>query len=103
MNFSLVKIKKSDLAEFKKDMQKAFQKGFEDKFRKTENTILPEKDIDKSLDAKGSIAYKAIVDGETVGGAVVVIDENDNVIFSQLVDEITTEPNYEAALTVLKS
>lgn len=76
MNFSLVKIKKSDLAEFKKDMQKAFQKGFEDKFRKTENTILPEKDIDKSLDAKGSIAYKAIVDGETVGGAVVVIDEN---------------------------
>ncbi|MBS8449958.1 lipid hydroperoxide peroxidase, partial [Escherichia coli] len=26
-----------------------------------------------------------------------------NVIFSQLVDEITTEPNYEAALTVLKS
>ena len=76
MNFSLVKIKKSDLAEFKKDMQEAFQKGFEDKFGKTENTILPEKDIDKSLDAKGSIAYKAIVDGETVGGAVVVIDEN---------------------------
>ena len=35
--------------------------------------------------------------------AVVVIDENDNVIFSQLVDEITTEPDYEAALAVLKA
>ena len=35
--------------------------------------------------------------------AVVVIDENDYVIFSQLVNEITSEPDYEAALTVLKS
>ncbi|EFN4792811.1 lipid hydroperoxide peroxidase, partial [Klebsiella pneumoniae] len=26
-----------------------------------------------------------------------------NVIFSQLVDEITTEPDYEAALAVLKA
>lgn len=35
--------------------------------------------------------------------AVVVIDENDNVIFSQLVNEITTEPDYDAALAVLKA
>lgn len=34
--------------------------------------------------------------------AVVVIDENDNVIFSQLVNEITNEPDYAAALEVLK-
>lgn len=34
--------------------------------------------------------------------AVVVIDENDNVIFSQLVNEITNEPDYAAALDVLK-
>ena len=47
----------------------------------------------------------AIADGPLKGlaaRAVVVIDENDNVIFSQLVDEITTEPDYEAALAVLK-
>ncbi|EEV6049318.1 lipid hydroperoxide peroxidase, partial [Escherichia coli] len=47
-----------------------------------------------------------IADGPLKGlaaRAVVVIDENDNVIFSQLVDEITTEPNYEAVLTALKS
>ena len=52
-----------------------FLKGFEDVFGKTEDIILPEKDIDNSLKEKGSAAYKAIVDGEMVGGAVVVIDE----------------------------
>lgn len=35
--------------------------------------------------------------------AVVVIDENDNVVFSQLVNEITNEPDYTAALDVLKA
>ncbi|WP_417633997.1 thiol peroxidase [Citrobacter sp. FR21RM1OL9030] len=35
--------------------------------------------------------------------AVVVIDENDNVIFCQLVNEITNEPDYAAALDVLKA
>lgn len=33
--------------------------------------------------------------------AVVVIDENDTVVFSQLVNEITNEPDYEAALEAL--
>ncbi|WP_126722129.1 thiol peroxidase, partial [Escherichia coli] len=35
--------------------------------------------------------------------AIVVIDENDDVIFSQLVNEITKEPDYDAALTALKA
>ena len=35
--------------------------------------------------------------------AVLVIDENDNVVFSELVNEITTEPDYTAALDVLKA
>jgi len=34
---------------------------------------------------------------------VLVIDENDTVIFSELVNEITTEPDYNAALEVLKA
>ena len=71
----LVKIKDEDLMQYKKDMQEAFQKGFEDVYGKTEDTILPEKDIDHSLNEKGVIAYKAVVDGQMVGGAVVVIDE----------------------------
>ena len=48
----------------------------------------------------------AIADGPLKGlaaRAVVVIDEMTMWIFSQLVDEITTEPDYEAALAVLKA
>lgn len=75
MKFLLVKISDEDLIQYKKDMQEAFQKGFEDVYGKTEDTILPEKDIDNSLNEKGAIAYKAVVDGQMVGGAVVVINE----------------------------
>ena len=74
MNFSLEKINSEDVLQFKKDMQEAFQKGFEDVYGKTNGIILPEQDIDSSLNEKGSIAYKAVVDGNMVGGAVVVID-----------------------------
>jgi len=34
--------------------------------------------------------------------AVVVLDESDKVIYTELVPEITQEPNYDAALAVLK-
>ena len=34
--------------------------------------------------------------------AVIVLDENDKVIHAQLVPEITDEPDYDAALQVLK-
>ncbi|WLS77004.1 thiol peroxidase [Erwinia pyri] len=47
----------------------------------------------------------AIADGPLKGlaaRAVVVLDEKDNVLYSQLVPEITTEPDYEAALAALK-
>lgn len=33
--------------------------------------------------------------------AVIVLDENDNVIYTQLVDEIKSEPDYSSALAVL--
>lgn len=75
MNFTLSKLDSNALKSFKSDMQEAFQKGFEDVYGKTEGIILPEKDIDDSLDEKGAIAYQAVVDGNMVGGAVVVIDE----------------------------
>ena len=75
MNFSLLPIENNDLSQFKKDMQETFQKGFEKDFGPSDMLILPEKDIDNSLQTKGAIAYKAIVDGEMVGGAIVVINE----------------------------
>ncbi|MFP7366042.1 thiol peroxidase [Corynebacterium callunae] len=46
-----------------------------------------------------------ILDGSPLKGllarSVVVIDENGEVIYTQLVDEITTEPDYEAAIAAL--
>ncbi|MGR3889837.1 thiol peroxidase [Pseudomonas sp. 1152_12] len=47
----------------------------------------------------------SIVDGPLkalTARAVVVLDENNNVLHSELVSEIGQEPNYEAALAVLK-
>ncbi|KPW47924.1 thiol peroxidase [Pseudomonas syringae group genomosp. 3] len=47
----------------------------------------------------------AIADGPLKGltaRAVVVLDENDTVLHSELVSEIAEEPNYDAALAVLK-
>ncbi len=47
----------------------------------------------------------SIVDGPLAGllsRAVIVIDTDGKVIYRQLVDEITHEPDYEAALSVLK-
>ena len=68
MNFKLELLNKEDLPIFKKDMQEAFQIGFEENYGKTDGTILPEKDIDESLNTKGSIAYKAVVDNKIVHG-----------------------------------
>ena len=48
----------------------------------------------------------AITEGALQGlaaRAVVVIDENDNVVFSQLVNEITNEPDYTSALDALSA
>ncbi|WP_455218742.1 thiol peroxidase, partial [Kaarinaea lacus] len=45
-----------------------------------------------------------IQDGPLAGimaRAVVVIDENDKVVYTQLVEELTSEPDYEQALAAL--
>ena len=81
MVFKLVPVEPKELMQYKSDMQEAFQKGFEDAFGKTDAVILPEKDIDQSLNAEGSAVYKAVVDGEMVGGAVVIINESTQHIY----------------------
>ena len=82
MTFQLVCIEPKELTQYKSDMQEAFQKGFEDAFGKTDAVILPEKDIDQSVNAEGSAVYKAVVDGEMVGGAVVIMDDIRDVPFA---------------------
>ncbi len=46
-----------------------------------------------------------MIDGPLAGllaRAVIVIDENGKVVFSDLVNEITHEPDYEGAISVLR-
>lgn len=75
MHSDVLGLEPQDLNAFKKDMQEAFQNGFEQSFGPAKTVILPEKDIDAALNTAGAAAYKAVADGEIVGGAVVVIDE----------------------------
>lgn len=75
MRFELCPVRMEELKQYKLDMQEAFQKGFENKYGKTDQMVLPEKDIDRSLNTEGVAVYKAVVDGEMAGGAVVVINE----------------------------
>ena len=77
MKQSLTLLKKlgpADLAAFKRAMQDAFQYGYENEFGPTPETILPERDIDQSLNAPGAIAYVVCQEGTIAGGAVVKID-----------------------------
>ncbi|WP_352397552.1 GNAT family N-acetyltransferase [[Clostridium] aminophilum] len=74
MDFKLVPVEDSDLADYKHDMQEAFQLGAASLEKDLDEEILPESHIDKSLNAKGSLAYKAVVDGQMCGGAIVIID-----------------------------
>ncbi len=73
MSFQLIPLAPKHLTQFKKDMQESFQQGAVDGFSDVNTEILPEKDIDNSLSSNGSFAYGAILDGELVGGAIVVI------------------------------
>ena len=75
MNLNFLPITPDDLAQYKRDMQEAFQFGAIEGGFPDEGEILPEKDIDRSLNKKGAAAYKAVLDGKIVGGAIVVIDE----------------------------
>lgn len=75
MRFELIPLCAERKQQFKKDMQMAFQQGAMDEFGDSGKEILPESHIDGSLSAQGAIAYEAIADGVSVGGAIVVIDE----------------------------
>lgn len=74
MDFELLPVNHEDIASFKSDMQEAFQNGAAKELADVDEEILPEKDIDESLSKKGAVAYKAMVNGEMLGGAIVVID-----------------------------
>ena len=74
MGIQLQIVQDADMAQFKHDMQEAFQKGAEAEFGNITEQILPESHINASLSKSGSVAYAAVEDGRIVGGAIVQID-----------------------------
>ena len=75
MKLELCPLEEGDLPRYKAEMQRAFQIGAAEGGCLAEGElVLPEADIDRSLQAKGALAYKAVEDGQLVGGAVVVLE-----------------------------
>lgn len=66
------------LEQFKVDIKEAFQFGAAEGMG-TDEEVLPEEDLIKSLSAEGAIAYAVIEDGDMLGGAIVNIDEKTNI------------------------
>ena len=75
----LVRLSEEHTIAFKKEMQEAFQHGFETYNNEAEETnqwqVLPDKDFYQSLETEGAEAYEAVnTDGQRVGGAIISID-----------------------------
>ncbi len=75
MNIEILPLDAKDVYQYKTDMQEAFQLGaVEGGFLADGEIILPESHIDRAFSHKNAIAYKAVADGEMVGGAIIVVD-----------------------------
>lgn len=75
----LIELKEEDTELFKKYAQEAFQFGYESVYGKSEEIVLPDKDIEKSLNNENSHAYEMIEgDSDILGGAIVTINEKTN-------------------------
>lgn len=70
----LEKLSEDRLVRFKTDIKAAFRFGASEGMG-TDEEVLPEENLLRSLNASGAVAYMAIDNGEMVGGAIVVIDE----------------------------
>ena len=78
MEYKLELLNDNELKIYIKDMQEAFQYGYEKDYGKSEDLILPEKDIDNSLNQTTSVAYKVMCNDEIVGGAILQINSNNH-------------------------
>lgn len=71
---SLVPISESDRDKFITDVQAAFTVAVVEEFGENAGEVIPRKDIEQSLDAKGSEIYHIVYNEQIVGGTVIVID-----------------------------
>ena len=60
---------------FVSEIQEAFQNSYVSEFGQFEKTILPTEEIEKSFNTKGAEAYIAEINGERVGGTIIVIND----------------------------
>lgn len=74
-NIALVPIKENDREWFIKDIQKAFVAVVTEEYGLSERAVIPRKDIEESMDAKGAEMYYITANGKIVGGTVVVNDK----------------------------
>lgn len=76
-NMKLIELRNEDIKTFKKLMQEAFQYGYESTCGKDDSLVLPEEDIDNSLNNPKCKSYEMIDEkGNILGGAVVEINED---------------------------
>ena len=59
---------------FVREIQEAFQNYYISEFGQFEKTILPTDEIEKSFNMKSSEAYMAEINGERVGGTIIIIN-----------------------------
>lgn len=78
MGYKFIRLKNEDKRIFKQLAQESFQKGYEDEFGKDEDMVLPEEDIDMSLNAEGAVSYVVLESDEIIGGAIVNINSETN-------------------------
>lgn len=73
----LIELKNEDVPDFKKYLQESFQFGYESVCGKDKAQVLPEEDIDKSLNNPKCHAYEMVGDNnEILGGAIVEVNED---------------------------
>lgn len=72
--FELIPLCAQERAEFRYELQKAFQYGYEQVFGPCSQPVISEDDIDQSMTGDGAVSYVARIRGSLAGGAVVKID-----------------------------
>lgn len=75
----LIRLRDEDTVDFKKYMQESFQYGYESVYGKDKTLVLPDKDIDKSLNDAKCHSYEMVDDNNEIIGGVIVEINDDNI------------------------
>ncbi|MDQ7096622.1 GNAT family N-acetyltransferase [Desulfosporosinus sp. PR] len=73
IKISLVPINENERANFINALQAAFTVAVVKEFGESAGEVIPKEDIEKSMDAPGAETYHIVLDGQIVGGTVIVI------------------------------